>query len=102
MLLAKDRIPIKGHETCFPDLVLFDFFSFSVVKSALKGTRFETSDAVGELDQGGEYIEGDNIKIIKNKNVLKHLDDYLKWPEALLDAAENSYGAVLRSGRGVY
>ena len=80
-----------GTPTMSPDLALCDFFLFPKIKSALKGTRFELVDAVKakerELmdklseddlqhcfqqwkirmeqcrDQGGEYIEGDNISI---------------------------------------
>lgn len=88
--LAKRNIPILDHPPYSPDLAPSDFFLFPKVKSALKGTRFETFKAVKEKatevmnglpendlqhcyeqwkirmercrDRGGEYIEGDNMK----------------------------------------
>ena len=87
MFLAKHRITVLEHPPYSPDLTPCDFFLFPKVKSALKGTRFETVDAVkakvAEVmkglseddlkhcfeqwkirmercrDQKGEYIEGD-------------------------------------------
>lgn len=89
--LAKHNIPILDHPPYSPDLAPCDFFLFPKVKSALKGTRFETVEAVKEKatevmygltendlqhcyeqwkirmercrDRGGEYIEGDNMKL---------------------------------------
>ena len=76
---------LSGPSTC-------DFFLFQKIKSALKGTRFESVDAVKAKatlllnsitqddlqhcfqqwkicmercrDRGGDYIEGDNISIV--------------------------------------
>ena len=87
--LAKHKIPVMEHPPYSPDLAPCDFFLFPKVKSALKGTRFESVEAVkakatellnsiseDELqhcfhewknrmercrDRGGEYIEGENI-----------------------------------------
>lgn len=89
--LANHNIPILDHPPYSPDLAPCDFFLFPKVKSALKGTRFESVEAVKEkatevmygltendlqhcydqwkirmercVDRGGEYIEGDNIKL---------------------------------------
>ena len=80
------------HPPYSPDLAPSDFFLFPKIKSALKGTRFESVDVMKakatELmnklseddlqhcfqqwkirmercrDRGGEYIEGDNISIV--------------------------------------
>jgi len=80
------------HPLYSPDLDPCDFLSFTKIKSALKGTSFESIDAVMakamELmnklsednlqhcfqqwkirmercrDRGAEYIEGDNISIV--------------------------------------
>jgi len=77
------------HPPYSPDLAPCDFFLFAKIKSALKGTRFESVDAVKAnatqllnsltqnylqhcfqqwkirmercRDRGGDYIEGDNI-----------------------------------------
>ena len=89
--LTKHKITVLEHPPYSPDLTPRDFFLFPKIKSALKGARFESVDAVKaramELmnklseddlqhcfqhwkicmeqckDQGGEYIEGDNISI---------------------------------------
>lgn len=86
--LAKHSIPVLNHPPYSPDLAPCDFYLFPKVKSALKGTRFETVEAVKEKaasvmnelteedfqhcfgkwktrmercrDRGGVYIEGDN------------------------------------------
>jgi len=44
--LAKNNIPVMEHLPYFPDLALCDFFLFPKIKPALKGTRFESMDAV--------------------------------------------------------
>ena len=90
--LAKNNIPVKEHPPYCPDLAPCDFFLFPKIKSALKGTRFESVDAVKAKatqlfnsltqddlqhcfqqwkirmeqcrDRGGDYIEGDNISIV--------------------------------------
>lgn len=92
--LAKYNIPILDHPPYSPDLAPCDFFLFPKVKAVLKGTRFESVEAVKEKatevmnsvsqnelqhcfaqwkvrmehcrDRGGEYIEGDNVKIVNN------------------------------------
>ena len=46
--LAKHGIPVLEHPPYSPDLAPCDFFLFPKVKSALKGTRFETVEAVKE------------------------------------------------------
>lgn len=46
--LAKYQIPVLGHPSYLPDLAPCDFFLFPKVKSALKGTRFQTVEAVKE------------------------------------------------------
>lgn len=86
--LAKFSIPVLDHPPYSPDLAPCDFYLFPKVKSALKGTRFESVEAVKEKaarvlkeltekdfqhcfeqwkvrmercrDKGGVYIEGDN------------------------------------------
>ena len=86
--LAKYSIPVLDHPPYSPDLAPCDFYLFPKVKSALKGTRFESVEAVKEKaarvlkelteedfqhcfkqwkirmercrDRGGVYIEGDN------------------------------------------
>ncbi|XP_054711202.1 replication initiator 1-like [Uloborus diversus] len=96
--LANHNIPILDHPPYSPDLAPCDFFLFPKVKSALKGTRFESVEAVKEkatevmygltendlqhcyeqwkirmercIDRGGEYIEGDNIKLRKPATLL--------------------------------
>jgi len=87
--LAKNNIPVMEHPPYSPDLAPCDFFLFPKIKSALKGTRFESVDTVKAKamqllnsitqddlqhcfqqwkirmeqcrDRGGDYIEGDNI-----------------------------------------
>ncbi|GFV65607.1 putative mariner transposase [Trichonephila clavipes] len=86
--LAKHSIPVLDHPPYSPDLASCDFYLFPKVKSALKGTRFESVEAVKEKaasvlkeltkddfqhcfqqwkirmercrDREGVYIEGDN------------------------------------------
>jgi hypothetical protein len=100
MFLTKLKITVLEHTSYSPDLAPCDFFLFPKIKSALKGARFESVDAmkakVTELmnklseddlkpcfqqwkvrmercrDRGGEYIEGDNIQLCNffNKNIL--------------------------------
>ena len=90
--LAKNNIPVLEHTPYSPDLAPCDFFLFPKIQSALKGTRFESVDAVKTKatqllnsltqnylqhyfqqwkirmercrDRGGGYIEGDNISIV--------------------------------------
>jgi len=90
--LSKSSIPVMEHPPFPPDLPQCDFFIFPKMKSALKGTSFETVDAVKAKatqllnsiiqddlqdcfqkwqirmdrcrDRGGDYIEGDNISIV--------------------------------------
>ncbi|GBL94357.1 hypothetical protein AVEN_7333-1 [Araneus ventricosus] len=45
-LLKRHEILIVGHQPLSPDLAPCDFFLFPIVKKALKGTKFETVDAV--------------------------------------------------------
>jgi len=80
------------HPLYSPDLAPWDFFLFPKIKSVLKGTRFESVEAVKAKatqllnsitqddlqhcfqqwktrmercrDRGGDYIEGDNILIV--------------------------------------
>jgi len=80
------------HPPYSPDLAPCDFFLFPKIKSALKGTRFESEDTVKAKatqllnsltqddlwhcfqqwkirmercrDREGDYIEGDNISIV--------------------------------------
>jgi len=99
--LTKHKITVLEQPPYSPELAPCDlFFLFTEIKSALRGTRFESVDAVKakatELmnklpeddlqhcfqqwkirmercrDRGGEHIEGDNISIMYfiNKNVL--------------------------------
>ena len=44
--LAKNNIPVMEHPPYSPDLAPSYFFLFPKIKSALKGTRFESVDAV--------------------------------------------------------
>jgi hypothetical protein len=46
MFLAKYKIPVLEHPPYSPDLALCDFFLLRKIKSALKGTHFESVDAV--------------------------------------------------------
>ncbi|GFS77214.1 protein GVQW3 [Trichonephila clavipes] len=46
--LAKHSIPVLEHPPYSPDLAPCDFYLFPKVKSALKGTRFESVEAVKE------------------------------------------------------
>jgi len=90
--LTKHKITVMKHPPYSPDLAPCDFFLFPKIKSALKGTRFGSVDAVKakatELmkklseddlrlcfqqwnihmewrrDWGGEYIEDDNISVV--------------------------------------
>ena len=90
--LAKNNIPVMEYPLYSPDLAPCDFFLFLKIKSSLKGTRFESVDAVKTKatqllnsltqnylqhyfqqwkirmercrDRGGGYIEGDNISIV--------------------------------------
>jgi hypothetical protein len=48
MFLVKHNIPVLEHPPYSPDLAPCDFYLFPKVKSALKGTRFETVEAVKE------------------------------------------------------
>jgi hypothetical protein len=91
-ILTKHKIAVLEHPLYSPDLAQCDIVLFPKIKSALKGTRFESVDAVkakatelnnklsaDELqhcfqqwkirvewcrDRGGEYIQGDNISIV--------------------------------------
>lgn len=93
--LAKHGIPVLEHPPYSPDLAPCDFFMFPKVKEVLKGTRFETVEAVKQKatetmnmltendlkhcfeqwkirmekcrDSGGEYFEGDKVKVVKEK-----------------------------------
>lgn len=84
----KNVIPVLDHPPYLPDLAPCGFYLFHKVKSALKGTRFQSVEAVKEKaarvmkkltekdfqhcfkqwkirmercrDSGGVYIEGDN------------------------------------------
>jgi len=90
--LMKHKITVLEHPLYSPDLAPCDFFYFKKITSALKGTRFESIEAVkakaAELmnklseddlqhcfqqwkirmercrDRGGEYVEGDNISVV--------------------------------------
>ena len=92
MFLTKHKITVLEYPLYSPALAPGDFFLFPKIKSALKGTRFESVDAVKakatELvnklsdddlqhcfqqwkirmeryrDRGGDYIKGDNISIV--------------------------------------
>ncbi|PNF34249.1 hypothetical protein B7P43_G17274 [Cryptotermes secundus] len=70
--LAKNNIPVTEHPPYSPDLASCDFFLFPKIKSALKGTRFKSADAVKA----------------KATQLLK------SCPAALLPTVENSHGAV--------
>ncbi|GFT39249.1 putative mariner transposase [Trichonephila clavipes] len=89
--LADKRTPVLEHAPYSPDLAPSDFFLFPKIKSALKGTRFESMEAVKQktaellkaltkedfqhcFDQwgkrmergvarGGEYIEGEHSNV---------------------------------------
>ena len=91
-VFGENNIPVVEHPPYSPDLAPCDFFLFLKIKSALKGTRFESVDAVKAKatqllnsitqddlqdcfqqwkifieqcrDRGGDYIEGDNISIV--------------------------------------
>ena len=88
----KKNIPVMGHPPYCPDPAPCDFFLFPKIKSARKGTRFESVDALKAKatqllnsitqddlqhcfqqwkirmercrDRVGDYIEGDNISIV--------------------------------------
>jgi transposase len=90
--LMKHKITVLEHPPYSPVLAPGDFFLFPKIKSALKGTRFESVDAVKAKvtefmyklseddlqhcfqqwkirmewyrDRGGESIEGDNISLV--------------------------------------
>jgi len=90
--LAKINNPVMEHPPYSPDLAPCDIFLFPKIKSALKGTRFESVDAMKEKatqilnsltqddlqrcfqqwkirmercrDRGEDYIEVDNISIV--------------------------------------
>ena len=46
MFLTKHKITVSEHPPYSLDLALREFFLFPKIKSALKGTRFESVDAV--------------------------------------------------------
>jgi hypothetical protein len=90
--LAKHKIPVLEHPPYSLDLAPCDFFLFPKIKSALKGTQFDSMEAVkakatelmkklSEKDLqhcfqqwktrmewcrcwGGDHFEGDNIFIV--------------------------------------
>ena len=90
--LAKNNVPVMEQPPYSSDLAPCDFFLSPKIKSALKGTRFESVDAVKAKltqllnsltqddlqhcyqqwkirmqwcrDPGGDYIEGDTISIV--------------------------------------
>lgn len=74
--LAKYSIPVLDHPPYSPDLAPCDFYLFPKVKSALKGTRFESVEAVKE----------------KAARVLKELTEE-DFP-ALFQTMEDSHGAL--------
>jgi histone-lysine N-methyltransferase SETMAR len=89
--LADKRIPVLEHPPYSPDLAPCDFYLFPKVKSALKGTHFQSVEEVKAktaellnrvtaddlqhcfeqwkarmqrcIDRGGEYIEGDKSQL---------------------------------------
>jgi len=64
--LAKNNIPVMEHPPYSPDIAPCDIFLFPKIKSALKGTRFESVDAVKE----------------KSDATLEQINT--RWPAALL------------------
>jgi histone-lysine N-methyltransferase SETMAR len=73
--LAKQKISMLEHPPYSPDLAPCDSFSFPKIKSALRGTRFESVDGEGKGDGGNE-------------------EAIRKGTAALLPTAENSHGTV--------
>jgi len=91
-VFGENNIPVMEYPSYSPDLAPCDFFLFPKIKSALKGARFESVDAVeakatqllnsltqNDLqrcfqqwkirmercrDRGRDYIKGDNISIV--------------------------------------
>jgi hypothetical protein len=76
MFLAKHKIPMLKRPPYSPDLALCDIFLFPNIKSALKGTCFESIDAV------------------KAKATEVSNEAIRKGPAALLPTVKNSHGAV--------
>ena len=73
--LTKHKITVLEHPPYSPDLAPPDFFLFPKIECALKGTRFESVDAVKASD-------GTHEQAIRRR------------PAALLRTVENSHGAV--------
>ena len=44
--LAKNNIAVLEQRPCSPDLAPCDFFLFPKLKKAIKGTRFQDSEAI--------------------------------------------------------
>ena len=65
--LAKNNIPVMEHPPYSPDLAPCDFFLFLKIKSALKGTRFESVDAVkAKATQLLNSLTQDDLQHISN------------------------------------
>jgi len=72
------NLPVMEHPPYNPDLAPCDFFLFQKIKSALKGTRFESVDAV-------------------KANATQLLNT--RWPAALLPTVKHAWSGV-RIGEG--
>lgn len=71
--LVKHSIPVLAHPSYSPDLALWDFFIFPVVKEASKGTYFDTVRTVKKkvTETMKMLIEGDKVKVVKKKKERK-------------------------------
>jgi len=54
--LAKHQTPVVPHPPYSPDLAPADFFLFSILKTTLKGRRFQTIEEIQESDEQLVYV----------------------------------------------
>ena len=82
--LTDKRTPVLQHAPYSPDLAPCDFFLLPKIKAVLKGTRFESMEAVKQ----------------KTADLLKALtkEDF----QHCFDQSKKKYGKVCGEGRGVY
>ena len=80
---ADKRTPVLQHATYSPDLAQCDFFLFPKIKAVLKGTRFESMEAVKQKT-------ADLLKALTKENFQHCFDQWKKRMERCV-AREGEY-----------
>ena len=81
--LADKRTPVLQHASYLPDLAQCDFFLFPKIKAVLKGTRFESMEAVKQKT-------ADLLKALTKENFQHCFDQWKKRMERCV-AREGEY-----------